>query len=284
MAIIVSGGRRRGGRHGWKKRRRTARRERKTGVERKNERERPVMAAMMTVSGCVYRLSRSVPARRPSRLNLNRSVFDPLLYSGIARAIELPVLVIRSYPVDPVVTHVLHFPPAQTWIFKRTARFNVTRKWNRLLIYLFISLTSAPSNWKKRQPWCEISGIKQRTMVSRWSDECPHRAIARGVQCYRRIFFLTIESCVSNLTRCGQTTVNDGSFQCNADDRASPLNRSIRHESRISFGTSSGHRLNPHSFIFDEARLNFLSARSALPGWRADSVLILVRRRGIHPR
>lgn len=32
------------------------------------------MAAMMTVSGCVYRLSRSVPARRPSRVNLNRSV------------------------------------------------------------------------------------------------------------------------------------------------------------------------------------------------------------------
>jgi len=51
-----------------------ARRERKTGVERKNERERPVMAAMMTVSGCVYRLSRSVQARRPSRLNLNRSI------------------------------------------------------------------------------------------------------------------------------------------------------------------------------------------------------------------
>lgn len=32
------------------------------------------MAAMMTVSGCVYRLSRSVPARRPSRVNLNRLV------------------------------------------------------------------------------------------------------------------------------------------------------------------------------------------------------------------
>lgn len=31
------------------------------------------MAAMMTVSGCIYRLSRSVPARRPSRVNLNRS-------------------------------------------------------------------------------------------------------------------------------------------------------------------------------------------------------------------
>lgn len=98
VAIIVSGGRRRGGRHGWKKRRRTARRERKTGVERKNERERPVMAAMMTVSGCVYRLSRSVPARRPSRVNLNHSVFDPLLYSSIARAIQLPVLLVRSYP------------------------------------------------------------------------------------------------------------------------------------------------------------------------------------------
>lgn len=73
------------------------RRKRKTGVERKNERERPVMAAMMTVSGCIYRLSRSVPARRPSRVNLNRSVSTrySTLASRIA-AIEFPVPVIRS--------------------------------------------------------------------------------------------------------------------------------------------------------------------------------------------
>lgn len=91
VAIIVSGGRGRGvdgteeeTANGERKReRKIEARERKTGVERKNERERPVMAAMMTVSGCIYRLSRSVPARRPSRLNLNRSVFvDPLFYSA----------------------------------------------------------------------------------------------------------------------------------------------------------------------------------------------------------
>ena len=61
-----------------------ARRERKTGVERKNERERPVMAAMMTVSGCVYRLSRSVQARRPSA-KPQPFDFDPLFYSSITR-------------------------------------------------------------------------------------------------------------------------------------------------------------------------------------------------------
>lgn len=75
------------------------RRKRKTGVERKNERERPVMAAMMTVSGCIYRLSRSVPARRPSRVNLNRSVSTR--YSTLASRIA-PI----EFPV-PVYSHAL---------------------------------------------------------------------------------------------------------------------------------------------------------------------------------
>ena len=55
------------------------------------------MAAMMTVGGCVYRLSRSVQARRPSRLNLNRSVSIPaILFQHHARAIEFPVPFTRS--------------------------------------------------------------------------------------------------------------------------------------------------------------------------------------------
>lgn len=111
VAIIVSGGRRRSGRHGGKKRRRTARRERKTGVERKNERERPVMAAMMTVSGCVYRLSRSVPARRPSRVNLNRLVSTRYsILASRARTNLLSLLLARICRFVAAHTHVLHFP------------------------------------------------------------------------------------------------------------------------------------------------------------------------------
>lgn len=73
------------------------------------------MAAMMTVSGCIYRLSRSVPARRPSRVNLNRSVSTR--YSTLASRIapiEFPVPVIRPRSARLFLphsrfTHAFHF-------------------------------------------------------------------------------------------------------------------------------------------------------------------------------
>lgn len=181
MEIIVSGGRRRGGRHGGKKRRWTARRERKTGVERKNERERPVMAAMMTVSGCVYRLSRSVPARRPSRVNLNRSVSTR--YSILARRARSnfrSLLFARIRRIRRLSPARASFPGRANLSFRtdrQIQRQPRNRKWNWSLICLFIYLMSALSNLKKRQLWRELSEIKRRTMVSWWSDIGCSRAV-----------------------------------------------------------------------------------------------------------